>query len=454
MIKELRTNEPRSSGKTQMDPVEMAIIGPFLLGDSDALSKFEELSQIGFNESFFTFRALRQIWKQIALSIDCGAFSAEKIVSYILRSEDFGQERAARSMLIYHVTQYGSAINMTEHAAELMERSMRAELSEEISALHTSNGNTAQLLDELENKISRLRQKTVSSKKDEKLQACEELIDELQRADRGEIVIRKSNVEVWDRGFGGLPDAQLIILAGRPGDSKTSLAEQIIDSLVRRGVPVLYIQRELSRTRALGRIACRKANVPWFKVERRITSKDENTRLIAEIEKYKRLPLFLSPVAICNSNTIAPLVRYHAKTNDIKLVVLDYVQLMNPPRGQERWVAIGELTASLKRVANETGVTVLALAQLGRPKKKDDPVKPQLSDLRESGNIEQDADAVVALWRDDEYENQSRYPIHFSILKQRNGARGSVKYNFDGPTMTFLDEYEESEDPSAHKKYK
>lgn len=426
---------------TDLDPVEKAIVGPFILGDSDCVSGFEDITQLGFKDSHFNSLSMRTAWRRIGDMINEGAYTPERLLSFLNESEAIGANLQERALWVYHVSKCGTIQHLRIHAMDVMEKHLRQEADIAMSHLQNKKGSGTEVLNDLELKLSELRGKGALVRKDEKLEACEDLKQEIEAMMNGSSLVRSSYVPIWDKCIGGLPDAKLIIISARPGQGKTSISEQLVDNSARAGIPVLYIQRELSHTNAIGRLACRKASVPWWKVEKRKCSTEESNRLLYEIEKYKTLPLYLNCNGIINGSTIGPIIRYHAKQYGIRLVVLDYITLIDIPKGVERWVAIGELTRAMKRAANDTGCTCIGLAQLGRDqeKRKKEHSKPTLSDLRESGNIEQDADIVLGLWVKEESED-SQYPVMWTVLKNRNGAKGTTEVLFDGPKMEFLGE--------------
>lgn len=424
-----------------LDPVEKAIIGPFILGDSECVAGFEELIQIGFKNHHFNSLSMRSAWAALSSMMNEGAYTPERFLSFLNSSEAIGANLQERTIWVFHVSKCGTIQHLRIHAMDVMEKHLRSEAEIAIAEIKDKKGSGTEVLNDLESKISELRSKGAIVRKDEKLEACKDLKEEIQAMMNGTSMVRSSYVPIWDKCIGGLPDAKLIILSARPGTGKTSISEQLVDNSVRAGIPALYIQRELSHTNAIGRLACRKANVPWWKVEKRKCSTEESNRLLKEIENYERLPVYLNCSGIINGSTIGPIIRYHAKQYGVRLVVLDYITLIDIPKGVERWVAIGELTRAMKRAVNDTGCTCIGLAQLGRDqeKRKKEHAKPTLSDLRESGNIEQDADIVLGLWVKEECED-SQYPVMWTVLKNRNGAKGTTEVLFDGPKMEFLGE--------------
>jgi replicative DNA helicase len=324
---------------------------------------------------------------------------------------------------------------MTENAIELMERHLKQETEIALASIADKSGK--EILDALEAKITVLRSKASLSRRDEKLEACKELKAELDAMLAGKKSMRSSYLPVWDQAFGGLPESQLIVVSGRPGGCKTSGCEQIIDETVRRGEPVLYIQREIARSRAIGRLACRRVRVPWARIENKTATNEETVKLKREVELYEKLPLYLAPAKNCTAYTISPLIRYHAKHHGVKLVVFDYVQLVDVPKGVEKRIAIGDVTRTLKLSANDTGATIIAIAQLSRNVDKTGD-RPTFADLKESGDIEQDADVVLAFWLPRDRNDEPRWAVNWSILKNRNGPLGTTEVMFDGPSMSFI----------------
>ncbi len=436
----------------QIDPVEKAVLGPILFGESIALEMFERITERGFKAEFFTHRSLRAVWKKASQMILDGNFTTEKLISFALNSEDISEDASERSVWIHEVSKSGITVTMQQNALELMERYLKNKTREEISGVKGET--SSEILEDLEEKITKLRENNIWNRVDEKQDACELLRKEIDSMQAGTSFLNSSGVQIWDKVFGGLPEAQLIILAGRPGDGKTSLSEQIIDANLRKGTPTLYCQRELSRSRAVGRLAARKADVPWWRFEKRCMKPEEMVRLRMSVNQYEKLPLYLNTAQHCTPQMVAPMIRYNAKHYGVKLVVFDYIQLIDIPKGSERYVAIGELTASMKRAANDTGVTCIGIAQLGRGVEKQKGGKPSLADLRESGNIEQDADIILGLWGGKDRGDDARYSINWSILKNRNGGLGSCEVMFDGPKMEFLGKKEDYKYDAQSEAYK
>lgn len=418
-----------------VSPIELAIVGPIILGEDLALAQIDGLKKMGFGEKNFLSRACRKVWMAACSMIDGASFTRDKLVDVLLDSEELGQTKVERSAWISKTSLHGIAIQMLENAAVLIERDLRQEALESIDSAKTADG-TEEIIASLERSIANVRLKMQDRSRDEKADACSELKLELDSMLSGKGTLPQTGVPMWDTVMGGMPPAQLVILAGRPGGGKTSLAEQVIDESLYRGIPTLYIQRELSRTRAIGRLACRRSKVSWSRFELKRINQSEMMELKRNVEAYEKLPLFLEPVQVCTGPTVAATIRDHCRNHDVRLVVLDHIQLIDCPKGMELRHAIGELTRNLKLVANETGATIIAISQLSRFSERHGDA-PKKSDLNESGRIEQDADIILALWTNSRGD-APRWTVNWSILKNRNGAEGTVPVMFDGPSMSFL----------------
>lgn len=417
-----------------IDPIEAGIVGPIILGLDGFQDAIEKAELVGLKPEHFTLRACREVWVTARKWIAEDCFTPEKLLSKMLSDPIFGDVPVDRSMWISEVSLKGSHHSMESNALALIERSLIQEAKEALAK--PSSGSSNEILNEIDAKVAALRQKAVKTNLSEKDEACDELLAELASIQRGES-LPQAGVQAWDMFLRGLPKSQEIVIAGRPGVAKTSLVEDIIDNQVRSGNPVLYIQRELSRSRAIGRIACRKAQVAWSKVESRTVSKEESDRLEKEVKVYKNLPLHLASIGKCNASTLGPLVKLHAKQHGIKLVVLDYLQLIDTPAKTEKRVALGEAAHTLKLAANTTGCTIILLSQLDRGLDRT-MAKPTMADIRESGDIEQNADMILALWMSQErQEGDSKWPVNWSLIKNRNGGLGSAQFMFDGPRMSF-----------------
>ncbi|RJP27999.1 MAG: replicative DNA helicase [Candidatus Omnitrophota bacterium] len=242
----------------------------------------------------------------------------------------------------------------------------------------------------------------------------------------------------FDLKTAGLQPSDLIIVAGRPSMGKSALALGIAEYAgVVEKMPIAIFSLEMSKEQLVQRMLCSHAKVDANKVRTGYLATSDWPRLTAAAGKLSEAPIFIDDTPAISVMELRAKARRLKMHHDIKLIILDYLQLMRGSVSIEnRQQEISEISRSLKALARELSVPVIAVSQLSRAVESRNDHRPQLSDLRESGAIEQDADLVVLILREEYYnpspDNQGIAEI--IIAKQRNGPVGSLK-------LTFLKEY-------------
>jgi len=219
--------------------------------------------------------------------------------------------------------------------------------------------------------------------------------------------------------LGGLANTDLIILAGRPSMGKTALvtniaynvAKQHLVSKGEEGCEVGFFSLEMAHPQLTARMACEAAEVSSQAFRRGNLTNEEFTRVVTTTQEIQNLPLHIDDTPALTISALRTRARRLKRQHNIGLIVVDYLQLIAPPPGQHgngRVNEVTEITAGLKQIAKELNVPVIALSQLSRAVEQRDPPRPQLSDLRESGSIEQDADVVMFVYRDEYYHERKK----------------------------------------------
>jgi len=238
----------------------------------------------------------------------------------------------------------------------------------------------------------------------------------------------------FDRMTSGLQPSDLIILAGRPSMGKSAFAGAIVEHVgLRLKKPVAFFSLEMSKEQLVQRMLCSQAKIDAHKVRTGFLSASDWPLLTKAAGKLSESKIFIDDTPAITSLELRAKARRLKVQYDIQLIVLDYLQLM---RGfghmESRQQEISEISRSIKALARELNVPILALSQLSRAVEGRQDHRPQLSDLRESGAIEQDADVVVMLMREEYYnpteENQNKADV--IIGKQRNGPVGTFRLAF------------------------
>ncbi len=234
-----------------------------------------------------------------------------------------------------------------------------------------------------------------------------------------------------DRKTSGLHNSDLIIVAARPAMGKSAFAINIATNVaVQSGKAVAIFNLEMSKDQVGNRILCSEAMVDSNKIRTGMIEDDDWVKLASTVGKLSEAPIYIDDTAGISIMEIRAKCRKLKLERDIGLVVIDYLQLVqgSGKRNSSREQEISEISRSLKILAKELDIPVIALSQLSRSVEKRDDKRPMLSDLRESGAIEQDADIVIFLYRDDYYnENSEKKNIAEVILaKHRGGSTGTV----------------------------
>lgn len=232
--------------------------------------------------------------------------------------------------------------------------------------------------------------------------------------------------------LGGFCKGDMIVLAGRTSVGKTSLALNIAAAVAScGGHPVVYVSLEMSASSLFGRVACSHADVPFLDSLKGKLEPHQLLRLTAACAEIVEWPIYIGDRMIATANDVRALALDVRRRVGLGLIVVDYIQLMTA-RGRSQVEIVSSITRSLKLMAVELDVPLLALSQLNRGVDKEDR-RPRLSDLRDSGTIEQDADAVVFLHR-----SNAAYAKHeILILKNRRGPIGEDVLPFEYQSMRF-----------------
>ncbi len=254
-----------------------------------------------------------------------------------------------------------------------------------------------------------------------------------------------------DEMLSGLQPSDMVILAARPSVGKTALALNIAAHIGVRGKKsVLLFSLEMAKEQLVQRMICMEGQIDSRRLRSGFLAGREFPKLQLAAAKLNPAPIYIDDTANISVLELRSKARRHAAQYGCDLIVIDYLQLMSGGgRVENRQVEISEISRSIKGLARELSVPVLALSQLSREAEKDDAGAPKLSHLRESGAIEQDADVVLMLSRPPAHEQEANpNMIRLDIAKQRNGPTGTVQLLFDKSMQRFknLAEHGPSED--------
>ncbi len=241
----------------------------------------------------------------------------------------------------------------------------------------------------------------------------------------------------------GLHPGQLIVIAGRPGLGKSTMGLDIARSAsIKNGQASCIFSLEMSKTEITMRLLSAEARVPLHHMRSGSMTDDDWARLARRMGEVAEAPLYIDDSPNLTMMEIRAKARRLKQRNGLRLIVIDYLQLMTGnKKAESRQQEVSEISRALKLLAKELEVPVIAMSQLNRGAEQRTDKKPMLSDLRESGSIEQDADMVVLLHREDAYEKESPRAgeADFIVAKHRNGPTAVITVAFQGHYSRFVD---------------
>lgn len=247
---------------------------------------------------------------------------------------------------------------------------------------------------------------------------------------------------------GGFLPGQLIVVAGRPSMGKSAFAQGIAENVAQaeNQKAVLFFSLEMSKFEIMDRFLCKHSGVSMSKLKTKGLTKDDYSRIVAVFPIMQKTPLFICDRSSLNVTEMIKVIADFKRALEIEqkpfgLVVIDYLQLLSVKHPKaNREAEISEMTRSLKIAARDIGVPIMALSQLNRGLENRTEKRPQMADLRESGAIEQDADVVIGLYREEVYSKNKEEVKGIAeaiILKNRNGELASIRMLFDGARFSF-----------------
>ena len=346
-----------------------------------------------------------------------------------------------------------SASNIRRYGEIVRERAILRKLvtaSDEIAttAFSPKGRPVAQILDEAEQKIFHIGEE--GSRMKQGFQSMNSLV--VQLLDRVEEMSQNPNditgvptgFHDFDRMTSGMQPGDLIVLAARPSMGKTALAINIAENVaVQEGLPVAVFSMEMGASQLAVRIVGSIGRIDQGHLRTGKLSDDEWPRLTEAIEKLRNVSLHIDETpGLTTSELRANARRLSRQCGKLGLIVVDYLQLMSGSSSDgsdNRATELGEISRGLKILAKELQCPVIALSQLNRSVEQRTDKRPMMSDLRESGAIEQDADVIMFIYRDDYYNKDSKEPGVAEVIigKQRNGPTGTIKLAFLKPITKF-----------------
>lgn len=243
-------------------------------------------------------------------------------------------------------------------------------------------------------------------------------------------------IKALDDGTGGKCAGDLWVIGGRPGMAKTALILNSILADAKAGVPSLLFEREMRTPQVVERMVSIETGIPINNMRLGILNKPQVAQIHDCLMELKKLPIYIdTSYRSTDPYYIESTVNKYKNLHDIKVLYLDYIGLL-VDRDENQTQEIGKYSRLFKSLSNELGICSIIISQLNRGVELRDNKRPIMSDLRQSGNLEEDADLVIGLYRDEYYNKETRFKnlMEFIILKHRNGPPGTITLKFDDPT--------------------
>lgn len=347
-----------------------------------------------------------------------------------------------------------SAANVRRYAELVREYSLLRRLSATSLGIHESvrfrEGRTAaQLLDGAQGQIMALSEAARRGMAEfvslpGLLVSTLDRLDELaQRRSADGVVGLSTGFADLDRLTTGLDETDFVVVAARPSMGKTALAMNMAEHVARQGKRVAVFSMEMNAQQLVMRVLAGVARVNAQRLRVGRLFDEDWMRLTHALGQAQALPLYINESSNLTANELrAAARRLHRETGGLGLIVVDYLQLMSSSsRGENRALELSEISRAMKGLAKELRVPVIALSQLNRSVEQRPNKRPILSDLRESGALEQDADIVMLIYRDEYYNPDSDYKgtAEVIVAKQRNGPTDTVRLAFDRELTRFSD---------------
>ncbi len=421
---------------------EMSVLGCLML-DRDALIK---IGDVLVADDFYEGRHKTIFEAVIALS--------EKNVSIdILTVTNWLEERklldrvGGSSYLTQLVNAVPSSAHISHYAFIVRKKGTLRKLinaaNDMTNLAFNEEGDIEDILDAAEQKLFNISQKHLKQNFvsiGNILHSTFERIDELHR-DKGSLRGVPTGYVDLDNLLGGLQKSDLVVLAARPSMGKTSLALDIMRHVaVNAKVPVGIFSLEMSKDQLVDRLLSSQSDVNLWKIRTGHLNDEDFEKIGQAMGELSESPIFIDDAAGSNIMEVRTKARRLHSEHGVGLIVVDYLQLMQGRSTENRVQEVSEISRALKLLAREINVPVLALSQLSRGVENRPDKVPQLSDLRESGSIEQDADVVMFIYREEMYKGKDSRRPHIAeihIKKHRNGPTGMVDLYFDADKTSF-----------------
>jgi len=419
---------------------ELSVLGTVIVQPAFAFRAVELLEPIDFfkneHKAFFKFLRLLIAEGYSETALNEISYKDELVKRGLL--EKVGGEDYLSYMIEFALDNYEKFESSCKVIKDKSILRRLEEIVEDVKEKMEETPNPDLLIDFMEKRIFAVSEERLTNSLVPISEIIPEVVDEMEK-----LAVRKNMVTGIPTGFteldqktSGLHDSDLIIIAARPSMGKTAFALSLSYNMaVERGKSVAFFSLEMSKDQLVKRLAAQAAGTPLNKIRSGFLSPADLDKLFEAYDYLKEAPIYIDDTPGISVLDLRAKARRLQSENGLDIVIIDYLQLMRGIRRTEnRQQEVSEISRSLKALAKELNIPVIALSQLSRQVEQRSDKRPQLADLRESGSIEQDADIVMFIHRPEVYKKdpppEERGISEIIIAKQRNGPTGTATLSF------------------------
>jgi replicative DNA helicase len=443
-----QANSPpiRALGSERVPPqdsdAEMALLGSMMMS-RDAVA--DVIPVMGRNDArWFYLPAHQKLFEVLLDMYDDPSKEIELIVvSDELRRRELLEFIGGQEYMIQLAESFADWANAEHYAKIVRDKGMLRDLircaGEITEQAYSAVDEAREILDLAEQKILTVTERRISGHATEIRYAVSRLAEQLREgiAHTG----LPTGFPALDDKTGGFQPGELIVVAGRPSMGKTALGLTIAQHVaLRDNKPVVFFSMEMSADQVAQRLVCAHKEIDSRKLRQRVLSEEEKAALQYAAAEFEEVPLFIDDTPGMTAMELRSKARRMKQMHDVAVIFVDYLQLMYVPKVENRQVEIATISRGMKALARELNIPVVAMAQLNRMPEGRQDKKPLMSDLRESGAIEQDADVVLLIHREEYYkpdDDSVKGKAELNIAKQRNGPTGLVELQFNKKLTRF-----------------
>jgi len=444
------------------EDMEKQVLSAMMLSNEERLTAFSVIPTL----DIFQISKNRIIAEAIQAQQDAGEPVELETIAATLKKSGLMKEAGGASYLANVFSSLKKPGHVEFHCRLLIEHYLRSKVymiaTDLMVKMSSETGDIFDILSKIQVSTDALLAQTISKSDDNFHQQLDESAAMWLNKASGEIAGYKTGVESLDRLCGGLTNSELTVVGARPGQGKTALVVSLMRNLAKQGIGCGLFSLEMSKHEVVQRLASQESGVFAYKIKQGGLSTYDKSNLMDAVHRMKSWNIKISDEGYLNMMKIRAKATMWRNKFDIKVIFVDYIGLINSnnPKEMNRVNVVSEISRGLKLLARELNIPVVALSQLSRKVEERNDKMPIMSDLRESGSVEQDADVIWMMFRPETYDENGTFKMGtveipnkglciIDQVKMRSGSTGIVPLQFDGPLMR-IKEYTQQEDKHSH----